>query len=102
MTPSLRDYFAVHFAAAFASEQRYGLEFIAARAYDLADAMIEERARRAEAELADADAEERAAMVGGPLLDEPPPFSEPEDDMDPRWLDPPDQPIWERDDGPLF
>jgi hypothetical protein len=49
--PDLRDYFAVHFASALAREQRYSLEFISGRAYELADAMLAERERRAEAEL---------------------------------------------------
>ena len=49
--PDLRDYFAAQFASALAREQRYSLEFISGRAYELADAMVAERERRAEAEL---------------------------------------------------
>ncbi|MEJ7733934.1 MAG: hypothetical protein WKG00_32660 [Polyangiaceae bacterium] len=51
MRPDLRDYFAAQFASALAREQRYSLEFISGRAYELADAMVAERERRAEAEL---------------------------------------------------
>jgi hypothetical protein len=87
MKPELRDYFAVHFAAALAAEQRHGFAFIAGRAYDLADAMLEERARRIEAEMAAFTAEERASTsIHGALLDE---------------VEPPSERDW-ADDGPLF
>jgi hypothetical protein len=122
--PDLRDYFAVHFASALAREQRYSLEFIAGRAYELADAMLAERERRAEAELQvareldriDRDQwdvpgdevtwEGRREQVGA-LLDAP---MMPEDadsaleaeldrepSLDPRWLEPIYDPSWDAD-----
>jgi hypothetical protein len=101
----LRDYFAIHFATALTREQRYSLEFIAGRAYDLADAMITERERRVEAELVLArDADDHAGSFG-PLLDEPlaPPdadsaveaWDDHEPSLDPRWLEPVYDPAWD-------
>jgi hypothetical protein len=96
----------MHFAAALAREQRYSLEFIAGRAYDLAEAMLTERERRIEAEL------DEAAQAEGPnvelsafshsmaLLDEPAPPSE-RDELDPAWLEPPYDPAWDADKGPM-
>src|SRR5574341_523595 len=56
--PDLRDYFAIQFATALTREQRYSLEFISGRAYDLAEAMIAERDRRIRAELSAAQEED--------------------------------------------
>ncbi len=64
--------------------------------------MIQERERRALVEIDDVAREEQREYSGGALLDEPLPLSEQEDELDPRWLDPRDEPVWERDDGPLF
>src|SRR5262249_33129759 len=80
MKPALRDLFAMHFAAALAHEQRYTLEFIAGRAYDLADAMLVERERRIDAEacaaeLGDWVSGDRTGGAGA-LLDEPAPPSD--------------------------
>lgn len=129
MRPDLRDYFAVHFASSLAREKRYSLEFISGRAYELADAMVAERERRAEAELLvardlDADRDQWDAplddaawqghreQVGG-LLDDP---MMPEDadsameaalesdrqpSLDPRWLEPVYDPSWDADRFPM-
>jgi hypothetical protein len=103
----LRDRFAAHFAAAlvdaFAEPDQ-----VARRAYDLAEAMLEERARRfdADAEASAAIPEERFASDAPPrpvhylaLLDEPEPMPEVDpgfdDDLDPRLLDPPYDPSWD-------
>ena len=103
--PDLRDYFAIHFATALTREQRYSLEFIAGRAYDLAEAMIEERERRVLDELAAAHDEDAVAGSLGPLLDEPvAPWdadsaAEANEDrqasLDPRWLEPSYDPAWD-------
>jgi hypothetical protein len=110
----LRDRFAACFAAAlvdaFADEGQ-----VAQRAYDLAEAMLAERARRM-------DADEERALAQEPrrgsippvlhpihpafhsafhsaLLDEPEPMIEPdpghEEDVDPAWLEPPYDPSWD-------
>src|SRR5205809_791503 len=98
MTPDLRDWFAAHVAAALAAEQRLGLETIAARAYDVADALLAERAQRMDAELSDlrepgADEDDGYAMPA--LLDDAPPMEEErdddEDDVRPAWM-PSDRP----------
>jgi hypothetical protein len=121
--PDLRDYFAAQFASALAREQRYSLEFISGRAYELADAMVAERERRAEAELLvardlDVDRDQwdvpgdEVTWEGhreqvGALLDAP---MMPEDadsaveaeldrqpSLDPRWLEPVYDPSWDAD-----
>jgi hypothetical protein len=121
--PDLRDYFAAQFASALAREQRYSLEFISGRAYELADAMVAERERRAEEELLvaralDVDRDQWDAPgdevtweghreVPGALLDAP---MMPEDadsaveadldrqpSLDPRWLEPVYDPSWDAD-----
>ena len=116
MSLELRDYFAIRFAARLAGGL-YATDTIVRRAYDLADAMIAERARRIdEAEqlaiAGEAPLSARAGLspirYGLPLLDELPPPSEAEpayyygraddeDGVDPRWLEPPIDPSWDVD-----
>ena len=102
----LRDRFAAHFAsalvAAFADDGQ-----VARRAYDLAEAMMAERARRVDDEEGRAIALEPrrgstappARPFHGALLDEPEPMLEPDpgydDDLDPAWLEPPYEPSWD-------
>jgi hypothetical protein len=96
----LRDRFAAHFAAALVDAFTDAAQ-LARRAYDLAEAMLDERARRIEA----GEGEPLDASIAPParpahslaLLDEPEPM-EPDpgfDDVDPRWLDPPYDPSWD-------
>lgn len=89
----LRDRFAAHFAAALVDAFPEADE-IARRAYDLAEAMLRERARRI-------DREEELALVearhASPLLDEPMPELE-EDEID---FEPPYDPTWDLDDRPV-
>lgn len=111
----LRDYFAAHVAAALAQKMERP-ETIAARAYDLADALVRERVRRPlelglESELPpeaffDDDArffqpdaiEPHFAEIG--LLDEPAPMSERDDE--PSWMERADRPEWEADAKPVL
>ncbi len=102
----LRDRFAAHFAsalvAAFADDGQ-----VARRAYDLAEAMMAERARRVDDEEGRAIVlEPRRGSIPAPapsyhaaLLDEPEPMIEPDpgydDDLDPSWLEPPYDPSWD-------
>ena len=104
MRPQLRDLFAIHFAAALTREQRYSIEFIVGRAYDLADAMIAERQRRLEAEVGAGEDESgwMPAHLAGGLLDEAPPPSDADAAnegeallLDPSWLEPPYDPSWD-------
>ena len=118
----LRDRFAAHFAAAlvdaFSDDHA-----VARRAYELAEAMLAERARRIDAEeegaivlephrgsIAAPAASPEQAPASGPselpahhaLLDEPAPMFEPElvyddEDIDPRLLEPPYDPSWDLD-----
>lgn len=104
----LKDLFAAHVAAALAHRIER-TDVIATRAYDLADAMLRERGRRArslEDEDGSLDASERAdddSMPGDEffrpfhgLLDEPAPVSEREGlEVDPAWLDRDNDPRWE-------
>jgi hypothetical protein len=87
----LRDRFAVHFAAALADVFPEPEE-IARRAYDLAEALLRERAHRIDhdeqAALLD---EHRAATI---LLDEPMPELD-EEELD---LEPPYDPSWDLED----
>ncbi len=82
MTPHLRDWFAAHIAAALAAEQRLAPGSIAARAYEVADALMEERGARLDAELAAFD-DERPEMpehFAPHLLDDAMPVEERDDD----------------------
>ena len=97
----LRDRFAAHFAAALVDALADPGQ-IAARAYDLAEAMLAERARRADHEESTAIAlEPRRASVPPifhhALLDEPVLEPDPgyDDDLDPSWLEPPYDPTWD-------
>lgn len=103
----LKDLFAAHVAAALAHRVERS-DIIASRAYDLAEAMLRERARRAPVEdvLAEPDLvdafedgvpnEEFFAAPG--LLDEPAPWSDREGmELDPAWLDRDNDPRWEAD-----
>jgi hypothetical protein len=112
MDVDLRDYFAIRFAAQLAGGL-YPADYIVSRAYDLADAMLAERARRLELD-------ERSALRDEPpvsaaawpaayrpaLLDELPPPSEGDsayeiyaaaerEGLDPRWLEPEGDATWE-------
>jgi hypothetical protein len=82
MTPHLRDYFAVQIAASLAAERRLAPASIAARAYDVADALIHEREERFDAELAAFDDDDPRTMdhYAPHLLDDAPPFEERDDD----------------------
>lgn len=95
----LRDRFAAHVAAALAATLADPGE-LARRAYDVAEAMIAERARRI-------DADEARAISGdvarswrppaepsfhGALLDEPIGYDE---ELDPSWDEPPYDPSWD-------
>lgn len=100
MSLSLRDLFAAHVAASLATRVDTA-DAIAVKSYDLADAMLRERARRVRAEAADAqlaalvdDADDEPSWLdfelgarGALLLDEPAPMSERDDEPDPRWLE---------------
>jgi hypothetical protein len=103
----LRDRFAVHFAAALVDAFADAGD-VARRAYDLAEAMLEERARRIDADEGHAIALEPrpASRIPAPvyhhaLLDEPEPMIEADpgydDDLDPSWLEPPYDPSWDLD-----
>jgi hypothetical protein len=104
LTMDLRDRFAVHFAAALVDALADNGQ-IARRAYDLAEAMMAERARRIDAEEGSAIAVEPRRVstppfplpLAGALLDEP--ILEPDpgydDDLDPAWLEPPYDPSWD-------
>lgn len=112
----LRDTFAAHVAAALAARIDRP-EHIAVRAYDIAEALVLERARRGHG---DVDGEgayepeefaalERAAAearwTGAALLDEPMPMSERDEEVDPAWADlAAESPQGEPDPkwGPLF
>ena len=87
----LRDRFAAHFAAALV-DAFTDADQIARRAYDLAEAMLGERARRVDA---------GEGSFHGALLDAPEPLIEPdpgyEGDLDPSWLEPPYDPSWDMD-----
>jgi hypothetical protein len=91
----LRDRFAAHFAAALV-DAFPDAEAIARRAYDLAEAMLSERARRLDAAEMPAIAGEirHAALLDEPALLEPEPGWD-EDQEDPRWLEPPYDPSWD-------
>jgi hypothetical protein len=102
----LRDRFAAHFASAlvdaFADPGQ-----VARRAYDLAEAMLSERARRVDAEEGSAIALEprrgslppqafhpdfHGALLDDPVLEPDPGY---DDDLDPAWLEPPYDPSWD-------
>jgi hypothetical protein len=104
MNLSLRDLFAAHVAASLATRVDTA-DAIAAKSYDLADALLRERSRRpaavergaalgrsmAPAELEALDDEPswldfELAARGAALLDEPAPVSERDDEPDARWI----------------
>lgn len=85
----LRDRFAAQFAAALVGVFPEPEE-IARRSYDLAEAMLRERARRI-------DEEEQVALVEShrALLDEPMPHLEEDEDFEPPY-----DPSWDLDERP--
>lgn len=97
----LRDRFAAHVAASLAPVIADAGE-LARRAYDVAEALIAERARRI-------DDDEEAAVARraseppepvpfhGVLLDEPMPGYDPDEEADPSWMEPPYDPSWDLD-----
>lgn len=100
----LRDKFAVHFAAALVGAFP-DPEQIARRAYDLADALLDERARRIDWEEARAITldsrrdsiapplpEHHAALLDEPMFD---PDDQLDEELDPRWQEPPYDPSWD-------
>jgi hypothetical protein len=87
----LRDRFAVHFAAALVDAFPEADE-IARRAYDLAEAMLAERARRIDRDEESALVEEGNAAIA--LLDEAMPWME-DEEID---LEPPYDPSWDLDE----
>jgi hypothetical protein len=90
----LRDRFAVHFAAALVDALTNSADSgqIARRAYDLAEAMLVERARRIDAEEGSAIALEPRRLLDEPVLELDPGY---DDDLDPSWLEPPYDPSWD-------
>lgn len=104
----LKDLFAAHVAAALAHRIDRP-DVIATRAYDLADAMVRERARRAPASEAgtmgspipydafdDGMPDEDYFRFTSGLLDEPAPMSDREGmELDPSWMDHENEPSWE-------
>lgn len=82
----LRDQLAMHFAAALVDAFQ-NPEEVARRAYDLAAAMLAERARRI-------DAEEARAIQLEPRLES---WPEVDEELDSRWLEPPYDPSWDLD-----
>src|SRR5690242_13366312 len=110
----LKDMFAAHVAAALAARGDRPHE-VASRAYDIAEALLEERERRlVSAERAEEGfiaydfAREEASLAHSGLLDEPAPYTETEKDElpaswlerdeDPRWSV---EPKWAEDRGPV-
>lgn len=103
----LKDLFAAHVAAALATRPDRP-DVIAARAYELAEALLRERARRAPTEDDELFVSERLGDVGEEvpdeeffragvgLLDQPAPYSEREGlELDPAWLERDGDPRWE-------
>jgi hypothetical protein len=82
----LRDQLAMRFAAALVDAFQ-DPEDIARRAYNLAEAMLSERARRL-------DAEEALAIQLEPRLD---PMPRVDEELEPRWLEAPYDPSWDLD-----
>jgi len=118
MSHDLRDYFAAQLSASFARD-RVDFRRIAADAYDLAEALVDERVRRDrlrrawsdEAPVIDTDLEAwlMAQEIPGGLLDEPAPLTELVDDdweeedavdepIPASWVDRELAPRWERDE----
>ncbi len=100
MNLSLRDLFAAHVAASLATRVDTA-DAIAAKSYDLADALLRERGKRpggvavgvaASLEEREADDAEPSWLDfelgarGSALLDEPAPVSERDDEPDARWI----------------
>lgn len=101
MAMDLRDQFALRLAPALVDALGDPIS-IARRAYDLAEAMLAERARRIDLDEAQAarEAEEDEEPVHPALLDEPMPMMESEEaEIDPRWLEPPYDPSWDISDA---
>ncbi|MBK6513442.1 MAG: hypothetical protein IPG04_04770 [Polyangiaceae bacterium] len=103
----LKDLFAAHVAAALASKPDRP-DVIAARAYELAEALLRERVRRAPSDDDELFVSERADGIGeevpddelfrsgSGLLDEPAPWRDREGlEVDPSWLDRDGDPRWE-------
>jgi hypothetical protein len=98
----LRDFFAAHLAAALAHRVERP-EAIAARAYELADALVAERAKRYGAwdgplEEGDVDpyfAAQDSFFHAEGLLDEPAPLSERDEELSPALFDRDIDPGWE-------
>jgi hypothetical protein len=103
----LKDLFAAHVAAALAHRIERP-DVIATRAYDLADAMLRERARRSPSNdeemlrgapldaFDDGVPDDEFFRFTAGLLDEPAPLSDREAmELDPSWLDRENDPQWE-------
>jgi hypothetical protein len=98
MSISLRDLFAAHVAASLATRVDTA-DAIAAKSYDLAEALLRERSKRQETEVRLPLAYQGAVddepswldfelgARGSALLDEPAPVSERDDEPDARWLE---------------
>ncbi|MFO0550074.1 MAG: hypothetical protein U0271_16885 [Polyangiaceae bacterium] len=98
----LKDLFAAHVAGALAARTERPPRELAARAYDLAEALVVERQRRIDRIEAEESsirydfAAEEASLWHVGLLDEPAPYSESErDELPASWLDKEQEPAWD-------
>lgn len=98
----LKDLFAAHVAGALAARSERPPREIAARAYDLAEALLAERQRRLDRVEQEESfirydfAAEEASLWHVGLLDEPAPYSESErDELPASWLDREQEPAWD-------